>query len=80
MPRIPRAIVDAMIAHAREDLPNEACGVIHAVDGVPASAYRVKNSAASPYRYLMDPLEQYKLETRQDESGETLFEIGRAHV
>ncbi len=55
MPRIPRAFVDEMVAHAREELPNEACGMVHAEDGVPTSVHRVRNAAESPYRYMMDP-------------------------
>jgi proteasome lid subunit RPN8/RPN11 len=69
-----------MVAHAREELPNEACGMIHAVDGAPAAVHRVKNAAASPYRYEMDPLQQLKLEQRRDETGETLFAIYHSHV
>jgi proteasome lid subunit RPN8/RPN11 len=80
MPRIPRAIVDAMVAHAREDLPNEACGMVHARDGVPVEAHRVDNVAASPYRYEMNPLQMMRLENRRDETGETLFAIYHSHV
>ncbi len=80
MPRISRAIIDAMVAHAREDLPNEACGIVHARDGVPVEAYRVKNATASPYRYLMDPMQQFRLEQQRDETGETLFAIYHSHV
>ncbi len=80
MPRIPRAIVDAMIAHAREDLPNEACGMVHARDGVPIAVHRVQNAAASPYRYEMNPLQMMRLENQRDETGETLFAIYHSHV
>ena len=85
MPRIPRALVEEMLAHAREDLPNEACGVIHAVDGVPTAVHRVRNVAGddgqgSPYRYLMDPMTQHRLEVQRDDSGETLFAIYHSHV
>ena len=80
MPRIPRAIVDEMIAHAREDLPNEACGQINARDGEPTTAHRVKNVEASPYRYSMDPLSMLRLENARDEDGETLFAIYHSHV
>ena len=80
MPRIPRALVDEMIAHAREDLPNEACGIIHAVDGEPRTVHRVPNAAASPYRYLMDPKAQLDLELQRDRTGETLFAIYHSHV
>jgi len=80
MPRIPRAIVDEMIAHAREDLPNEACGQLNARDGEPVAAHRVKNVEASPYRYSMDPLAMLKLENARDDSGESLFAIYHSHV
>lgn len=80
MPRIPRPLVDEMIAHAREDLPNEACGQLNGLDGQAVSAHRVKNVEASPYRYSMDPLAMLKLENARDESGESLFSIYHSHV
>ncbi|TAJ18068.1 MAG: M67 family peptidase [Dehalococcoidia bacterium] len=80
MPRIPRAIVDEMIAHAREDLPNEACGMVHATAGAPIAVHRVKNDAASPYRYEMNPLQMMRLEGQRDASGEALFAIYHSHV
>ena len=80
MAEIARALVDEMVAHARADLPNEACGVVHAVDGVATSVHRVTNGAASPYRYEMAPLEQLKLEQRRDSDNETLFAIYHSHV
>ena len=80
MPRIPRAIVDEMVAHAREDLPNEACGMVHANDGTPVAVHRVKNDASSPYRYEMNPLQMMRLEGRRDGEGETLFAIYHSHV
>lgn len=80
MPRIPRAIVDEMVAHALEDLPNEACGMVHSRAGVPVAVHRVKNDAASPYRYEMNPLQMMKLEGRRDHEGEALFAIYHSHV
>jgi [CysO sulfur-carrier protein]-S-L-cysteine hydrolase len=85
MPRIPRAIIEEMIAHAREDLPNEACGMVHAQAGEPVAVHRVKNVAGddghgSPYRYLMDPMQQFRLEQQRDDTGESLFAIYHSHV
>jgi proteasome lid subunit RPN8/RPN11 len=80
MPQFARALVDEIVAHAREDLPNECCGMVHGRDGVPVSVHRVKNVAASPYRYEMDPLQMMRLESARDESGETLFAIYHSHV
>ena len=66
MPRIPRAIIDEMVAHAREDLPNEACGMVHAQDGTPIQVHRIGNTAASPYRYEMNPLQLMRLERQRE--------------
>lgn len=79
MPRIPRAVVEEMVAHAREDLPNEACGMVHR-KGDDLVVHRVKNVAASPYRYEMDPLRMMRLERQRDDEGESLFAIYHSHV
>ena len=77
---IPRSLVDEMVAHAREDLPNEACGVVDARDGAPVAVHRVTNVAASPYRFEMHGMEQMRLEMAREERGETLFAIYHSHV
>ena len=45
-----------------------------------AKAPPMRNAAASPYRYLMDPQQQLQLELQRDRSGETLFAIYHSHV
>ena len=48
---LPRSLVDEMVAHAREDLPNECCGIIaRAADGA-LTLYRTTNAEASPWRF-----------------------------
>jgi proteasome lid subunit RPN8/RPN11 len=80
MPRIPQAIIDAMVAHAREGLPNEACGMVHAKGGVPIEVKRVSNAAHSPYRYVMEPQEQLQLELLRERDHLDLFAIDHSHV
>ncbi len=80
MPKLSSAIIEAMVAHAREDLPNEACGMVHARDGVATEVHRVANDAASPYRYEMNPLRMLRLDRLREESGEALFAIYHSHV
>ncbi|MDA0364281.1 MAG: M67 family metallopeptidase [Chloroflexi bacterium] len=80
MPQIARALVEELIAHAREELPNECCGMVHGRDGAAVAVHRVTNVAASPYRYEMNPLQMMRLERARDESGETLFAIYHSHV
>jgi [CysO sulfur-carrier protein]-S-L-cysteine hydrolase len=81
MPRIPQAIIEEMVAHSRDDLPNEACGLVVARAGDPITVHRVKNDAASPYRYEMNGLQQMRILSDLDEvGGESLFAIYHSHV
>ena len=50
---LPAEIQAAMIAHALEDLPNEACGLIAFADERPAKLFRGTNVLGSPTRYRM---------------------------
>jgi [CysO sulfur-carrier protein]-S-L-cysteine hydrolase len=71
--RIAQSLIDEMVAHAREDLPNECCGMIGGRDGEATEVVRVLNSAASPLRYEMDPQGQYDaLKSIEDDDGELL--------
>ena len=46
--RIFQTMLDEIVAHAREEAPNECCGMIGARDGGAASLYRARNAEASP--------------------------------
>jgi proteasome lid subunit RPN8/RPN11 len=71
--KVSQALIDEMVAHAREDLPNECCGMVGGKDGEAETVIRVANSAASPLRYEMDPQGQYNaLKTIEDAGGELL--------
>lgn len=83
--RIRRDLYNEMVAYAHADPGNEVCGLIHAKDGEAIAIHPIKNVAGegrtpSPFRYLMDPLQQHKLEVQRDESGETLFAIYHSHI
>ena len=52
--RISRAGYDALIAHAREEAPNECCGYGRISDGVIEEVFRAENKFASPTRFEMD--------------------------
>ena len=78
--KISRALVDEMVAHAREDLPNECCGMIGGRDGVATSIVRVENAAASPLRYEMDPQGQFDALKKIEDGGEELVGIYHSHT
>ncbi|MGN6215832.1 MAG: Mov34/MPN/PAD-1 family protein [Solirubrobacterales bacterium] len=78
--RISQSLIDEMVAHAREDLPNECCGMIGGRDGEASSVVRVGNAAASPLRYEMDPQGQYDALKRIEDAGEELIGIYHSHT
>jgi proteasome lid subunit RPN8/RPN11 len=51
---IPAAVRAELEAHARDEVPNEACGVVVLKDGVAERYVRGRNAAASPYRFELD--------------------------
>jgi [CysO sulfur-carrier protein]-S-L-cysteine hydrolase len=78
--RIAQELVDEMVAHAREDLPNECCGMVGGVDGEATEVIRVENAAASPLRYEMDPKAQYDAWKRIEDGGRELLAIYHSHT
>jgi [CysO sulfur-carrier protein]-S-L-cysteine hydrolase len=78
--KISRALVDEMVAHAREDLPNECCGMVAGRDGEASEVIRVANAAASPLRYEMDPKEQYEAWKSIEDGGRELLAIYHSHT
>lgn len=78
--RIARSLADEIVAHAREDLPNECCGMVGGADGVAATVYRAENAEASPLRYSIDSKEQFRLMRAIEEAGEELAAIYHSHT
>ena len=52
--RISRAHWDELVAHAREESPNECCGYMRLRDGTVEEVFRAVNERASPYGYELD--------------------------
>ncbi len=79
--RIPQSMIDEMVAHAREDLPNECCGLIGGADGEAQMLYRARNAFASPFSYRVDGDDQYRIiEKEMRERGEELVAIYHSHT
>jgi proteasome lid subunit RPN8/RPN11 len=78
--KISQQLIDEMVAHAREDLPNECCGMIGGRDGEATKVVRVENAAASPLRYEMDPQAQYNALKAIEDAGEELVAIYHSHT
>ena len=77
---LPQELVDEMVAHARDDLPNECCGIIARDAAGALTLYRAANDAASPYRFDI-PAQQllHLFRAIEDSSGDFLV-IYHSHV
>jgi proteasome lid subunit RPN8/RPN11 len=78
-------IVQAMIDHARAEVPNEACGVIigdrYAADAGRALRFeRARNKAASPYLYEIDPDDLLRLTIATDDADQVFWGIVHSHT
>ena len=72
--------IDELIAHARDEDPNECCGMIGGVDGEVRTVYKARNAEASPLRYNLDPSDQFRIMTAMDDAGEDLTAIYHSHT
>jgi [CysO sulfur-carrier protein]-S-L-cysteine hydrolase len=78
--RIARELYDEIVAHAREEAPNECCGMIATRDGRAVKVYRAANTAASPLRYEIDGAEQFKIQMEIDDADLDLGAIYHSHT
>ena len=78
--RIAQSLIDEIVAHARDDLPNECCGMVGGGDGGARTVYRAENAEASPLRYSIDAGEQFRLMQTIEAAGEELVGIYHSHT
>jgi proteasome lid subunit RPN8/RPN11 len=72
-------LLEAIIEHSRSAHPNEACGLIAGRNGTGERFIPVRNAAASPDRYEMDPAELIHAMRSFREAGEDLLAICHSH-
>jgi [CysO sulfur-carrier protein]-S-L-cysteine hydrolase len=78
--RIARALLDDIVAHAREEAPNECCGMVASRDGEAVTVYRTTNAAASPLRFEIEPGEQIRVHGEIEAAGLELGAIYHSHT
>ncbi|WP_290053640.1 M67 family metallopeptidase [Amycolatopsis solani] len=82
MLRIRRELVDEIVAHARRDHPDEACGVIAGPEGSdsPERFIPMLNAARSPTFYEFDSADLLKLYRELDANDEAPVVIYHSHT
>jgi [CysO sulfur-carrier protein]-S-L-cysteine hydrolase len=78
--KISQRLIDEMVAHAREDLPNECCGLVSGKDGKALVVHRIANEEASPFRYRMHGQEEYDARKAIDEAGQEVIAAYHSHT
>jgi [CysO sulfur-carrier protein]-S-L-cysteine hydrolase len=79
---IRRDLVEAMVAHARRDHPDEACGVLAGPEGTdrPERIVEMTNAERSPTFYRFDSMEQLRLHRELESRGEVPVVIYHSHT
>ncbi|HUD36356.1 MAG TPA: M67 family metallopeptidase [Streptosporangiaceae bacterium] len=82
MLRISRALIDQVVAHARADHPDEACGVIAGPAGSdrPERFIPMVNAERSPTFYRFDSMEQLAVWRELDDRDEEPVVIYHSHT
>jgi [CysO sulfur-carrier protein]-S-L-cysteine hydrolase len=75
-----RGFYEEIVAQARAEVPNEACGLIAGKEGVPVRLYPMRNADESPTTYRFDPKEQYRAMTEIEDEGLEIYAIYHSHT
>jgi proteasome lid subunit RPN8/RPN11 len=80
--RIDREAYDAIVAHAKRDHPDEACGVVAGPEGSdrPERFIPMVNAASSPTFYEFDSTELLKLYREMDDRDEDPVVVYHSHT
>jgi proteasome lid subunit RPN8/RPN11 len=79
MLRIPKAIYNEIVIHAREGMPLEVCGILGGTDGHISALYRISNADATNDHFTMDPEEQIDAMMSLEYSGLEIVAFYHSH-
>jgi proteasome lid subunit RPN8/RPN11 len=77
---LPREVLDRVLAHARRDHPDEACGVIAGRDGVATRLFEMANADRSPTGFTFDSAEWLSVYRAVDDADEDLLAVYHSHT
>ena len=79
---LPPSLAEAVMAHARAELPNEACGLISGslATGRATTFHPARNVEASPLRYNVHPEDLVRITFAIEDAGEDLVAIFHSHT
>ena len=79
---IPRSVADELLAHARAEVPNEACGLLSGslAEGTVSTYHPALNADASPFVFTVDPEDLVRIVFGIEDAGDDLVAIFHSHT
>ncbi len=79
---IPPSIAEQILAHARSEVPNEACGLLAGdlASGTVTAFHPARNAEASPLRYDVHPDDLVRIVLGIEDAGVDLVAIFHSHT
>lgn len=76
------ALADELLSHARDEVPNEACGILSGslATGRATAYHPARNADASPYVYTVHPDDLVRIVMGIEDDGEDLVAIFHSHT
>jgi proteasome lid subunit RPN8/RPN11 len=78
--RLPRALAQQIVEHARAELPNEACGLLAGRGQEVHSVHPARNADASPYRFTLDAQDQLRITFAVEDEGDDVLGVYHSHT
>ena len=79
MVRIPKAIFQEMVDHAKREWPLECCGILGGNDKTVHKSFEFQNTEKSPVLYSMSPREQMKVFEEMEKESMKMVAIYHSH-
>jgi proteasome lid subunit RPN8/RPN11 len=79
MVRIPKAIFQEMVDHAKREWPLECCGILGGNDKTVQKSFEFQNTEKSPVLYSMSPREQMKVFEEMEKESMKMVAIYHSH-
>ncbi len=77
---IAQSLIDEIVAHAREEAPNECCGLVAGRGDVATRVFRARNEMASPLAYNVHPQDLLRITSEIENAGDELAAIYHSHT
>ena len=77
---LPQALANEMVQHARDETPNECCGILAGKGDAVSAVHRMRNVKASPVEYELDPKEHIDVVRDAEEAGLDVIGFYHSHT